>query len=133
MRIDLRITGVRQADARLGRVADAVSDARPAWDELADRFAAANAAGWGRGWAPLARPTGRPPLVATGTLRASLTSRPLGVERITKQSMTIGTNVLSAHFHAAGTSRMPRRPIIDSTARRGWGDLIRRYIGKGAR
>lgn len=80
------------------------------------------------GWAPLSLAYAeakrlvygeQPILVATGKLRAALTSAssPFAVREYTDTAMAFGTDgVPYASFHQMGTAKMPARPEFDLTA-----------------
>lgn len=149
-RITLDVLGTRQVDRTLTRWADALKDARPLWEELAAEFGRANAQQFGSqgaasgGWAALSpgyaewkarHYPGAPILVRTGALMRSLTARPYGVERITRDSLTVGTNIDYAWYHQHGTSRMPARPPVEFTdaRRREWVRIIQRHVVQAGR
>lgn len=122
--------GFGKARRQLQAMRRRASDARPAWDTLLTWWVARNVTHfrnrgkrWKTPWAPLADSTlaeklrlGYPPdpLVRTGTLRRSLTERPLGIERLRPHDMEAGTGVGYASFHQGGTSKMPARPLINA-------------------
>lgn len=148
-RITFRFFGEAQLDRTLDRIAEDVGDVSPAWEVIADRFAAAErkqfdsegAYGSG-GWAPLSedygawkanvRP-GAPILVFDGELRKSLTERPFGVEVIGPDSMVIGSDVEYGLYHQQGTDRMPRRRPVElpENERRQWVRILQRFIITG--
>lgn len=116
--------------AELRRMALRAKDVSPAWDALLTWFSEQNmeqfltrGARYNSDWPPLAARTvdeklrkGFPldPLIRTGRLAVSLTSRPLGHERITAHEVSGGTDVEYAIFHQRGTSRMPQRRLFDA-------------------
>ena len=116
------VSGDVQLARRLARMAAHTQDVRPVWREAARTFAREQRRTFASGrWAPLSPPyarwkarafPGASILVRTGGLRRSLTSRPLGVEDIRPQEMTIGSNVAHGRFHQQGTATMPARPLI---------------------
>lgn len=97
------------------------------WARLSDQYAA---------WKARHFP-GQPILVATGALRAGLTSQggAGNVRRIDATTMEVGTSDPKAPFHQFGTSRMPRRQVIDFTGtdERRWQDLAERYFERIAK
>lgn len=131
MRFVMEMFGETQVDRTLTRLIDAATDARPAWDEIADRFASIEEqqfssegrAGSG-GWAPLSSAyaqwkarhyPGKPILERSGSLRDSLTRRPFPIEKIDRLDMTIGSDSEYGRYHQAGTERMPQRKPVDLT------------------
>ena len=142
MRLSFDFYGDQQVDRTLARVQDDINDFRPAWEAIADdfvsieqaQFASQGATGSG-GWAPLSpiyaawkarHYPGKPTLERTGQLKASLTGRPFGVERIDPKSMAVGSDVDYGLFHQQGTERMPRRRPVELT------EINRRMIVKRA-
>lgn len=116
---------------RLRRYADAIEDARPAFElmkralqrseaEVFDTAGAAIAARWPGAVEP-ERKTDSRLLMATGALRNSLAQQTASTElEITPTRLTYGTRVPYGRFHEYGTSRMPARPFIglsDNAAR----------------
>lgn len=150
MRISFDFYGDQQIDRVLDRMADRVEDASPAFEELADRFAAAESqqfasqgAFGGGGWAPLSPAYAAwkasrfpgPILVRTGALKGSLTGRPLGVEMIGAQQAVFGTNIPYAGYHQSGTSKMPARPPVQlpESEKQAWVKVMQRFIVSGGR
>lgn len=148
LRLTLSFFGETQLDRTLARFSDRARDARPAWEALADRFGAlerAQFASEGRysgGWAPLSPRYGEwkaehypglPILELSGDLKASLTSRPFGVEIIEPGFMAIGSDVDYGRWHQEGTDRMPRRRPVEfpDSERRAWIKLLQRFIVTG--
>lgn len=147
--LTLRFYGEAQIDRTLARFADNVSDARPAWEALADRFAKAEsrqfrsegAYGSG-GWAPLspryaawkarAYP-GKPILERTGDLKRSLTERPFGIEVIEPGFMVLGSAIRYGEYHQSGGPNLPRRRPIElpESERREWVKVLQRFIVTG--
>lgn len=149
LRITLAVEGEVQLDRTLARFTDAVSDAAPVWEVLANRFAAlerrqfasegAYASG---GWTPLSpryaawkarRYPGKPILERTGELKRSLTERPFGVEVIEAGFMVVGSGTDYGRYHQAGGGTLPqRRPVeLPESERRTWARLIQRFIVTG--
>ena len=142
-------SGFQALSLALERFGENVSNAEPIFDEIADDFAAHQEAnfrssgGLHGGWMPLSpryaawkslRYPGAPILTLTGRLRATMTQRPLGVERITSRSMEIGTDVPYAKYHQQGTRRMPQRKIINKPTRgelKTYGSILHRYAFEG--
>jgi phage gpG-like protein len=123
-------------ERRLRRARERALDVSPALDGWADDVAeenrsefASNGARFGRPWAELA--TGGPAtLHDTGRLEESLTTRPFGVERITRDSAELGTDLFYARFLQDGTQKMPSRPFLELSAELGrkLGDRIVHHI-----
>jgi phage gpG-like protein len=144
--VALHVNGTQQLQRTLVRWANATADLRPAFEDIANRFAQMELAQFvtqgssgGEVWSPLsprygaakARAwPGRPILVRTGELRRQLTRRPFGVERITADSMHLGTSLPYARYHQTGTPRMPRRPPVNLTEgqRRELVKLVQAYL-----
>lgn len=114
------LKALREDLARVGAdgVALAVKGmAAEAVDLVADGFRSSTAPS-GAAWRPLARARSRnrrrgdrgKPLVDTGRLRASVTARPV----VTRDSFTIGTNVIYAATHQYGRGPIPARPFLPS-------------------
>jgi phage gpG-like protein len=137
-----------QIDRTLERFSDAVEDARPAWEAIADRFAHVERRQFGTegrhasgGWAPLSpryaawkarHYPGRPILVREGDLRASLTQRPFGVERIEPHDAWLGSDVAHGRYHQRGQGVPRRRPIeLTEQERRTWVKILQRFIVTG--
>lgn len=148
-RIRFAFYGDVQLDRTIQRSLDAVDDASPAWEVLADsfgraerrQFASEGAYGSG-GWAPLspryarwkarAYP-GQPILVRTGELRESLTRRPFGVEVIRPRFAIFGSDVDYGRFHQRGDGLPQRRPVeLPESLRRRWVKIIQRFIVTGS-
>lgn len=117
-------------DIVLGRWEQNIDDVGPAFEAMAEhqktiwrkQFGSEGSYLGPRQWTPL-KPAyaawkqrhypGKPILQLTGRLFNSLTQRPFAVERITKDSMTIGTDVPYAKYHQlGGPPFLPKRPII---------------------
>ena len=116
MSAQVTIEGLDRVDVLLARLQRAVEDPREALDGFADEFASNNRAAFSGGR-----------LVDTGALRASLTSRPLGVERVSRDGVEVGTDVRYARFHA-------RKLGIDArTHAQAWRDRLARHLGEATR
>jgi hypothetical protein len=129
LRIEHRGEEFDAAKRKLRAIAMRARDVSPAWQALLTWFSEqefeqfiSRGHRFGSGWAPLAESTladkfkrGFPldPLIRTGALAQSLTSRPLGVEHITPHEVIGGTDVDYAIFHQRGTKYMPRRKLFD--------------------
>lgn len=147
-RLSFDFYGDVQLDRTLARVGANAADASPAWDKIADRFAAAERrqfatqGGYGSGgWAPLSPKyatwkakhyPGKGILVRTGELEASLTRRPFGIEVIQAASLTIGSGVPWGRFHQAGDGVPRRRPIeLPESERREWVKILQKHLMSG--
>lgn len=144
MRIEFEVFGDVQLARNLDRWADAIDDASPAFEAMADDFLDIDAAqfasegGRSGGWAPLAPSTVRsrgsahPILFESGRLQQSLTTRSStdAVRRITADSLEVGTTVPWARYHQTGTARMPRRRPVEFTEvdRRRWVKLLQEHL-----
>lgn len=119
-----------KALTQLVRVRDQVADAKPAWDAFADAWSAqmgnefaSGGLTTGNRWQALspayaARKRLKYPhttvLTATGRLRQQF-ARPMGVEKITKDSMELGADektVPYGAFHQDGAGHNPRRAFL---------------------
>jgi hypothetical protein len=130
IRMHFTARGFAKARADLQQMRERAGDVSPAWGTLLDWWAARNMTHfrnkgrrWKTPWKKLAPSTiaeklrlGYPLdiLRRTDKLRDSLTKRPLGIERIRPHEMEVGTAVKYAHFHQAGTRRMPARKLINA-------------------
>lgn len=128
MRIAYDERAFRALVERVAEMRKRAQDVSPAWDALLTWFSEQNFEQWlGRGaryrkpWAPLAESTlqdkfarGYPldPLIRTGELARSLTSRPLSREHITPREVSAGTDVSYAKYHQFGTKHMPQRILF---------------------
>lgn len=148
-RIAFEFYGDTQVERTIDRTLDRTDDATPAWDAIADSLARAerrqfdSEGGYASGgWAPLSpryaawkerHYPGRPILVRTGRLRASLTERPLGVEVIRPHSAILGSHVPYGLHHQRGGGRLPRRRPVElpESVRRQWVQIVQRWIVTG--
>lgn len=89
------------------------------------------------GWAPLnadysawkaVHYPGRPPMQATGNLRASLTTLNGPANKIGLKEAQFGTDVEYARFHQYGTTRMPKRQIVFEPS--GFARTLAEHTGK---
>lgn len=138
-----------QLERTIDRTLDALDDASPAWEVIADSFARAERkqfrteGGYASGGWPALSPKyaawkarhypGQPILVRTGDLRRSLTERPFGIEVIEPGRMRIGSDVDYGGYHQHGGGSLPRRRPVElpETLRRGWVKTIQRFIVTG--
>lgn len=149
VRFTFAVEGEVQIDRTLARLVDNVTDARPLWDALADRFARMETRQFDSGgrygsdvWVPLspayaawkaAAYPGKPILERTGALRESLTRRPFGVEVIDARAIAVGSGIDYGRFHQAGGGTLPRRRPVEfpESERRVWVRYIQRFIISG--
>lgn len=128
--LELNVLGEEVISRRLLRFSENVQDARPAFGRMMrlfeaaalEQFATEGAAG-GEPWAPLAestlkyKPPGKGILEYSGRLLNSLVEGGVAgggdsVRFLGRQEMRWGTSVPYAAFHQHGTSRMPRRRVV---------------------
>jgi hypothetical protein len=150
MRIDFNFEGFEEVRARLQAMRERSGNLVPAWEAFATWWSRENrehwqtrGARWDTTWAPLSPYTlrekarlGYPldPLVRTGALRRDLTLRPLALESFSQRSMALGTRREYAKFHQRGTSRMPRRRIVNARqvdAENAIGSAVKNWIVHG--
>lgn len=148
LRLTFDFYGDAQVERTLERFAEHAEDVSPAWEAIASRltvverrqFASEGRTGSG-GWAPLSpryaawkarHYPGQPILVATGALRRSLTTRPLGIERIEPHEAWLGSDIDYGGFHQRGDGVPRRRPVeLTENERRRWVKIIQRFIVTG--
>lgn len=147
--ISIRGDGFDALQLLLERFAENVSNPQPMFNAMADQFALSQRQNLGSGggyygyfqplvpgyaaWKDAAYP-GAPILTRTGELRESLTSRPFGVEHIDDRRMVLGTQIEYARYHQEGTSRMPKRPLINEPTQsemRQYGSILHRFAFEG--
>jgi phage gpG-like protein len=142
--IDLRFAGAAQLTRRLHAMETAVTDMRPAWDVLRERFIknmsrtfAAEGGNSGK-WSPLSpqygawkmkRYSGKKILQRTGDLLNSVTSE-LAIDIRGPQTMILGSDSSYGGYHQTGTRKMPQRKMIDFSEyeRRVWVTVIRAHL-----
>ena len=139
-RLEVSLVGADSfVDRRLGKIKAGLDDWSPVWPQVAAWFYAMQeeqfaSAGRGR-WTPLAPATrasraqrGFPPaapiLIETGRLFASLMGGADHIRKETKTSITLGTDLQVGAWnlgwlHEEGTGRMPPRPPIGRSAKKG--------------
>lgn len=147
-RITFEFEGELQLDRRLERF-EAVADARPVWDALADRFARANlrqfateGAASGNPWDPLSpvyaawkakHYPGQPILRRDDDLWRGLTQQPFGVDVREERFAIFGSATDHGRYHQAGAGNLPqRRPVdLSENERRTWVRILQKYIVTG--
>ena len=102
--IDIRATGLHEADQALDALAAAALDLRPFWSELGADLSRTSQKRW-----PLRRLSGR--LRRSLTWRGSTLGRG-GVFEPTPDKLTFGSAVFYARFHQHGARNVPRRELI---------------------
>lgn len=126
--LSVKIDGAERIKLEFRRFKDNVADPRETYGEVAKWFESAEKKQFrsqGREyppkWAALSpayaarkmRMVGRKPILEySGDLKRSLTSRPFGIEIITKRAATFGTDIPYAIHHQRGTPNMPARPPL---------------------
>lgn len=132
-RITWDVRGEEEVSGIFDEWASRLRDARPAFNDMANVMLEEQRKWWryhgkyggGSGWAPRKEPyrswmkrnyPQRPILRGPDRkghkglqLRNQLTRRPFGIEKITSESMTIGTDLPYAKYHQEGTGRFPKR------------------------
>lgn len=138
--------GDDQLRRTIARTVEAAADMRPAWEVLADRFAAMERRQFDTegkfgsgGWAPLSpryaawkarHYPGKTILRRTDRLYHSLTSRPLGVEVIEPAFAILGSAVPYGEHHQHGGGNLPRRRPVElpESERRQWVKVVQRFL-----
>jgi phage gpG-like protein len=138
LEVRLEQRGSAAAALHLRELGERAADPRPAFDRIGNELRLAEAAWFesrGAGsWAPLsgdteAQKSGQAPLVASGRLRASLTSR--SAAKTTGTELRYGTEVPYARFHEYGGRSLPKRPPLVPASprlRRMMQDEVRRHV-----
>lgn len=151
MRLRLEVFGDVQVDRELLRFTGRLTDASPAFAQLADDFNRIEReqfkteGGRSSKWVPIKAATRRAKikrgldpriLHATHRLRDSLTkpSGPDVVRKIRPDSLEVGSTVPYGVFHQRGTRTLPRRPPVDLTEgdRRRWVQVLQRFLVEGS-
>lgn len=132
MKLEADFFGEDLVASQILGVGERANDLRPAFRKVRDilhrnatrQFDSAGVYGSG-GWSPLAASTIRQKqllgldngiLQRTYRLRDSLTGDNADrIERINRKSMAYGTQVAYARYHQSGTSKMPRRRMVETT------------------
>ncbi len=163
IRLHISIEGQTEFDATMARFDLDKRDLTMLWHSLANSFAfyerqqfASQGQTFGDRWLPLQSVRyaaikaeiypGKPLMEASGSLKRSLTSRPLGVERFGRRQAEFGTNVFYARFHHRGIPKgtkmsfkvgdqwvtingLPKRPLIgmNQSMRTSWRKKIQRF------
>lgn len=148
----MEILGTRELDFAIQGLQKRVSDFRPLWPRLAEVFHeqeqvqfTALGAGPSGEWTPLSSRyaswksrhyPGQPTLVRTGKLRSSLLADSADsiLDMSQQARMRIGTSVPYALFHQLGGGRLPRRKVVDLTARQNlaFAKEFQKYVNKDA-
>ena len=148
VRLSFDFYGDVQLERTLARFDANVDDMTPAWEAMADEFAAIERrqfATQGRyasgGWAPLSpryaawkarHYPGKPILQREGDLVESLTRRPFGIEVITPDTMVVGSDVEYGRYHQHGDGLPRRRPVeLRESDRRKLTKIAHRYLVTG--
>jgi phage gpG-like protein len=142
LKFTFEIEGEKQFDRAFSRVSDRVQDLRPVWDYVEtgfyrltrEQFTTQGSAGRHGKWQKLSRKyaewkqknyPGMPILQRTGRMMQALTRKTGDTVVIReKQAFGIGASLDYPMFHQTGTSKMPRRRIVD------WSDSQRRDMQK---
>ena len=128
--LSFEVDGQLQLDRAMSRFGDGIKDMRPAFKLMAESFKKieqkqfdSEGSHGGSRWELLSNDYatwkaanfgGLPILQLTGLMRESLTGgNPWYVERITEDSLVLGSKIGYAIFHQRGTSTMPARPVIN--------------------
>lgn len=154
MRVSIDKSAMRSTKFRIKAVNTRANNLMPVWPKVGSYLSRSNRKQftsrglyYGTPWKPL-QPEyalwklhhgyGRRPLVLSGAMKTSLTSRPMSVERYHRQSAEYGTNNRLAVFHQYGTRRhgkraIPARPMMKVTplVRRDIRDIIKTYVTTG--
>jgi hypothetical protein len=136
--IDIEALGLEAAETLLDRVAMAVGDLRPAFDDITRDFndlIARRFAAEGPGWAPLTEPYaawkarvyGTPILVRTGAMKEAILSAEV---EVAPDELRIATDAVPFRFHQEGTRKMAQRKIVDLSDQDvdRWVDIVERYL-----
>lgn len=116
--------GIKGINRELTRISDAAKDMRPAWEHVIAIWVKGNERTFVRGqtggWDPLSpgyaawkarHYPGRPILVRTGALYASLTTK-LDVLQVGPTRMVAGSSSTYGRYHQTGAGPLPARPPI---------------------
>ena len=118
---------MRKALKTLAGVSKRANDLRPWFDKVARALVVSQITNFATqgsldgGWPPLspkyglwkaANEAGRPTMVSTGKLLASVSSKDKLVQSMTGKTMKLGSDVNYAHFHQSGTKNMPKRKVV---------------------
>lgn len=149
--LNFAFDGDQQVGRTLTGLMDTIADAREPLDAIGNRIAAfeerqfSSQGGYGSGgWSPLSpryaawkakHYPGKPILQRTGELKASLTSRPFGIDEVDLKTAVFGTGLPYSAYHQHGTDRMPmRKPLeVPEYERREWERLFGRWLFTGAK
>jgi hypothetical protein len=148
-RLTFDVLGEVQLDRTLARVGVGLTDARPLWEDLTDRFVrftrrqydtegGAGSGGWQAlspryaAWKARHYP-GKPILERTGRSKRLVTVRPLQVEELSASRMVIGATDDVLRYHQHGAGNLPRRRVVDlpESERRTWVRRSHRFLMTG--
>jgi len=150
--ININLDGVGTVTKRINKIAGTVKDLTPAFKKIGDDFRQTEDRvfkgqgyyGSRPGWKPLTLEyrdwknvhfPDKPILQMTGDLRNSLATKGKNhIERITKNSITIGSSDPKFIWHQKGTNRgLPARPPVTFTKYQGekWATIVKDEILKG--
>lgn len=147
VRLHFEFYGDEQIDRTLERFGHAVSDMRPAWEAMAERFTraerrlfATEGRSAGDGWAPLSPDyaawkarhyPGKTILRRTDELFTSLTDGP-AIRIIEPDFAVLGSDVAHGRYHQRGDGVQRRRPVsLDEAERAEWARIAQRFIVTG--
>ncbi|CAB4193267.1 Phage virion morphogensis protein [uncultured Caudovirales phage] len=118
---------MRKAVQLLAGISRRADNLRPWFDKVARAMVASEITNFATqgsldgGWPPLSpkyglwkatNEAGRPMMVSTGKLLASVSRKDRLVQSMTGKSMKLGSDVNYAHFHQSGTKNMPKRKVV---------------------
>lgn len=152
--IAVDVSGLQDAKTRIKAINVRAKNLTPMWPKVGSYLAAVNRKQFttrgvylGTPWSPLqpeyaswklSHGYGRRPLVLSGALKTSYTSRPMSVERYYKKSALFGSSNRLAPYHQHGTRRngkraIPARPVMAMTpqVKRDIGNMIGEYVVNG--
>lgn len=132
--IAIEVQGEEKLKVALTKMADAIEDLTPYWNDVQQefykiekaQFASEGKTGASGHWKQLSMPYADikarnygdlPILELTGSLKASLTSESASgaITKKEKDSLTLGSSIPYGAYHQSGTSKMPARPPISLT------------------
>ena len=124
--LNVKVTGVREAQADLREIQAVLSDSDYMWDAIIDRLLIEEikdvfeSEADGK-WPPRLDNKPHPLLRKSLALYKSLTVRgaPGHVDIRTQDTLEYGTDISYAIFHEEGTARIPARPFLETVVQRG--------------